>query len=271
MSSLTPPHETSLQMERPWKITVQDLSYWRDAGGEIRRQLGPVSFEIQNGELLTMVGPPGSGKTVLLKLLAGILQPSGGAILIEGKDYRPPVHDFGMVLDTPALLPWRTIMQNILLQAEIRGLRMEECRNRARRLLAWFGLSHLEDCRPHELPAGAAQCISVCRALVHTPSLLLMDQPFRTTESLILEKILDVFERFWVETRITTIFCISNLQEAVLLGDRVAVLSPGPGRILQILTIDLPRPRRLDRAMTPQITDYCNTIRTCLRAQGVLP
>jgi len=271
MSTMIPAHGVAPPCGRPLKIAVQELAYRCGIGGEIRQLLGPVSFEIQSGEFLAIVGPPGSGKTVLLKLLAGILQPSGGTILIEGKDYRPPVRDFGMVLDSPALLPWRTAMQNILLQAEIRGLRKEECRNRARRLLAWFGLSNLEDRRPHELPPGAAQGISVCRALVHAPSLLLMDQPFRTLESLILEKMLDAFQRLWAETKTTAILCTSNLQEAVLLGDRVAVLSPGPGRILQTISIELSRPRRMDRAMTPLIADYCNTIRTFFRAQGVLP
>ncbi|MBP1595486.1 MAG: transporter ATP-binding protein [Acidobacteria bacterium] len=271
MSTLIPAHGSEPSSGRQLKITVQDLDYRRGTGGETRPLLGPVSFEVQGGEFLAVVGPPGSGKTVLLKLLAGTLHPSGGTILIEGGEYRPPVRDFGLVLDSPALLPWRTTMQNILLQAEIRGLQMEVCRNRARRLLAWFGLSGLEDRRPHELPPGAGQGISICRALVHAPSLLLMDQPFRMLESLILERMLDAFQRLWVETRSTAILCTSNLEEAVLLGDRVVVLSPRPGRILQIVSIELPRPRRLDRTMTPLIVDYCNTIRTFFRAQGVLP
>jgi len=121
------------------------------------------------------------------------------------------------------------------------------------------------------LPLGMAQLVSVCRALVHRPALLLLDEPFRMLDTLALEQILDAFQRLWLETKTTALLCTGNIQEAVLLSDRIAVMSQGPGRILQEYLIDLPRPRRMDRATTPLIAEYCSRIRTLFRAQGVLP
>jgi NitT/TauT family transport system ATP-binding protein len=162
-------------------------------------------------------------------------------------------------------------MENVLLPAEMLNLNMEESKNRARRLLAWFGLSRFEGRHGNTLPASMANAVSVCRALVHNPSLLLMDEPFRILDALVHEQTLDGFQRLWAENKTTAILCTCNLHEAVLLSDRVVVLSSGPGRILEIVRVDLPRPRRLDKAMTPRIADYCNRIRMVLRAQGTVP
>ena len=253
------------------RIQIQDAYHTRVAGRETQTVVGPVSLDISGGEFLSIIAPPASGKTSLLKMIAGILPVTGGEIRIEGARIQPPERDFGLVLQQPALLGWRTVMQNILLQAELRGLDLVGSRNRARRLLAWFGLSRFEESRPDELPPGAAQLISVCRALVHCPALLLMDEPFRMLDTMALEQILDGFQRLWLETGTTALLCTGNIHEAVLLSDRVAVMSQRPGRILQVFSIDLPRPRRMDRATTPQIAEYCSRIRTLFRAQGVLP
>jgi NitT/TauT family transport system ATP-binding protein len=253
------------------QIQIDNAHHTRIVERETRTLVGPVSLEIKAGEFLSIVGPVGCGKTILLKMIAGILPVSGGAIRIVGAKLEPPSRDFGLVLQEPALLPWRTSMQNILLQAEMRSLNLEQSRNRARRLLAWFGLSRFEESKPHELLPGTSQAISICRALVHGPSLLLLDEPFRTLDPLSLEPMLDAFQRLWAETGTTALLFTRNLHEAVLLSDRVAVMSPRPGRISGIIPVDLPRPRRLDRAMTPQIAEYGSRIRTLFRAQGVLP
>lgn len=253
------------------RIQVQNACHVRMAGRETQTVVGPISMEIRGGEFLSIVAPPASGKTSLLRMIAGTLPVTGGEIRIMGARIQPPERDFGLVLQKPALLGWRTVMQNILLQAELRGLNLAESRNRARRLLAWFDLSKFEESRPHELPPGTAQLVSVCRALVHCPALLLLDEPFRMLNTLALEQILDAFQRLWLETKTTALLCTGNIQEAVLLSDRIAVMSQGPGRILQEYSIDLPRPRRMDRATTPLIAEYCSRIRTLFRAQGVLP
>ncbi len=254
-----------------FQIQIENAEYANGVGQELQMLVGPIHLEIKGGEFLSIVGPAASGKTTLLKMIAGILKPTSGEIRICGVDTQPPSRDFGLVLEDPALLPWRSSMQNILLQAEMRGLGLEESKNRARRLLAWLGLSRFEESKPHELPPGTAGAISLCRALIHSPSLLLMDEPFRTLDPLALEHRMDGFQRLWAEIGNSAALFTRNMQEAILLADRVAVLSPRPGHILECITIDLPRPRRLDKATTPVIAEYCYRIRTLFRAQGVLP
>lgn len=233
--------------------------------------VGPISLEVGSGEFLSILGPSASGKSTLLRMIAGLVPITGGQILIGGATAHEARRAFGLVPQQPALLPWRTAMENVLLPAEMLSLNMEESKNRARRLLAWFGLSRFEGRHANALPAGMANAVSVCRALVHNPSLLLMDEPFRITDAFVHEQILDGFQRLWAENKTTAILCTRNLHEAVLLSDRVIVLSSGPGRILEIISVDLPRPRRLDKAITPRIADYCNRIRMVLRAQGTVP
>ncbi len=252
-------------------VSLHDACHSRRTGSQLHAIAGPLSFDLREGELLSIVGPEGSGKTTLIKMIAGLLKVTAGEIRFDPADAERVQRSMGLAFEQPSLLPWRTAMQNILLQAELRGLDREESRNRARRLMSWFGLTDYEDRRPHEIPAAAAPLISVCRAMVHDPPVLLMDEPFRSLNALTLEHVLDAFQRLWLETRSTVLLCTSNLHEAVFLADRVAVLSPGPGTILQILPVNLPRPRRFDKAMSPRIAEYCSLLRTLFRAQGVLP
>ncbi len=254
-----------------FQVQIEDAQYAKGLGSESRALVGPIRLDIKGGEFLSILGPSASGKTTLLKMIAGILQPTSGKVLTCGVKTQSPGCDFGLVFADPALLPWRSSMQNILLQAEMRGLGLQESRNRAQRLLAWLGLSRYEECRPHELPPGTAGAVSLCRALIHNPSLLLMDDPFRTLDPLALEQRLDGFQRLWAETGNTAALFTGNMHEAILLADRVAVLSPRPGRILECIAIDLPRPRRFDKATTPVIAEYAQRIRAIFRAQGVLP
>lgn len=253
------------------EIQIHNALYARVAGRACEKIVGPVSLEVRTREFMSIVGPAGCGKTTLVKMIAGILPVTEGDIRVLTPGTHRSPNDFGLVLEQPALLPWRTSMQNVLLQAELRGLDLDQSRTYARRLLAWFGLASSEGSRPYELPPGAAQAISICRALVHDPSLLLMDEPFRNLDALALEQLLDGFQRLWAETGTTTLLCTCNMHKAVLLSDRVAVMSPRPGRILEILSIDLPRPRRPDKATAPLIAEHCDRIRTLFRAQGVLP
>jgi NitT/TauT family transport system ATP-binding protein len=255
----------------PPALELLDVVRDRKTGRGPERQAGPVSLAVQQEELVSVLGPAGCGKTTLLKMVAGVIPVSGGEIRFDGSRGRPGSHKLGISLHTPSLLPWRTALQNTLLLAELLDLDREEAANRARRLLAWFGLSNLEGVLPHALPAGVAEVISVCRALVPAPSLLLLDEPFRTLDPLVLEGVLDGFQRLWMERKSAALLFTRNMSEAVLLSDRIVVLSAGPGRVLQTFPVDLPRPRRFDRAMSPAIAEYCIRIRTVFRAQGVLP
>ena len=259
-------------MARPMtEIRVQNLRCALTIQGSVQEIVGPVSFGIKGGEFLAVAGPPRCGKTTLLKMLAGLRPTAGGEISSAGFNLQPPHRNFGLVLQDPGLLPWRTSIRNILLQTEIRGLDFGEAARRARHLLAWFGLAGYEKRRPHELPHGAAQIVSICRAMIHAPGLLLMDDPFLRLDPIAREKALDAFQRLWTETRPAVLLCTSDIHQAILLSDRVVVLSSAPGRVLDDFEVDLPRPRRLDRASILQMADYCGRIRTLFRAQGVLP
>ncbi len=253
------------------QIQIEDAFYSGQVERETQILVGPIRLDILSGEFLSIVGPAGSGKTTLLKMIAGILRATSGKIFVAGRDVQGTRSKPGVVLQNPALLPWRTCMQNILLQAELHGLDPEESRNRARRLLAWLGLSSVEDCKPHELPPGTANAISLCRALIHSPDLLLLDEPFWDIDPLAREQHLDSFQRLWGETACTVVLTTASIHEAVLLSDRIAVMSPRPGRILECIPIDIPRPRRFDKSTTPVIADHCQCVRTVLRSAGVLP
>jgi NitT/TauT family transport system ATP-binding protein len=255
---------------RPF-VQLASAHHDRTLPAGVQHTVGPLSLDIQEGEFLSVIGPAGCGKTTLLKMIAGLLPLSGGTLSVAGAERKPPGCKFGLALHEPALLPWRTSLQNVLIQAEFQDLDPAESGHRARRLLAWFGLSDYENRRPHELPPGTSCAVSICRALVHNPSLLLLDDPFRSLDSLSLERMLDGFQRLWAEAGCTAFLCTCNMLEAILLSDRVAVMSNAPGRILDCLAIDLPRPRRLDKATAPQIAEYRSRIRMLFRAHGILP
>jgi NitT/TauT family transport system ATP-binding protein len=255
----------------PVDIHFENARFTRLIGHERLTVVGPISMEIRSNEFVSVIGPAGCGKTTLLKMIAGILPVTDGAIRFGDSQTQPPGRYFALVLQHPALLPWRTVMQNIMIPAEICDLDRLESHNRARRYLAWLGLTQYEERWPRDLPIGAAHAIALCRAIIQSPSLLLMDAPFRTLDPLAWERMLDGFQRLWAETGKTAILFTGNMQEAVLLSDRVMLMSPPPGRIMECIPIDLPRPRRLDKAMAPLLAEYCGRIRTLCRAQGILP
>ena len=254
-----------------FQVLIRDATHSQSYGQGAQPVVGPISMNIRKGEFLVFLGPASCGKTMLIKMLAGLAPVTAGEIRMSGETTSGTPRAVGLVTHNPALLPWRTTMGNILLQAEIQGLDLSESCQSARRLLAWFGLSRLEERRAHEIPKETVPAIALCRALVESPSLLLLDEPFRQLDLLAMERILDVFQRLWAQNRTTAVLCTTNIQEAVLLADRVAILSARPGRLLDCLAVDLPRPRRLDKSMAPQIAEYCNRIRMLFRAQGILP
>ena len=206
-----------------------------------------VSFDVMPGELACLVGPSGCGKSTLLKILAGLHPHDAGTVKI-GSDAVPfdPSRDVGMVFQQPLLLKWRTILDNVLLPAEILGLPAEASRARARDLLALVGLSGAEDRRPYELSGGMQQRASIARALVHDPKLVLMDEPFGALDALTREKMNLELLRIWRESGKTILFVTHGISEAVFLGTRVVVFTAGPARMADDIVIELPRPRTLD-------------------------
>ena len=230
---------------------------------------GEINLEIRRSEFVAIVGPSGCGKTTILKMVAGLQPYTSGSISIDGRRVDGPHTDLGIVFQDAILLDWRNVLDNVLLQVDIRRLDRAQFEPVARSLLKATGLNGFENHKPYELSGGMRQRASICRALVHDPPLLLMDEPFGALDALTREQIAMDIQRVWMEKRKTALFITHSIPEAVLLADRVVVISPRPGRIVEILDIDLPRPRWLDRV--PAIfNEYTGRIREIFKARGVL-
>lgn len=228
-----------------------------------------VTFDIQESELIAIVGPSGCGKTTILKMIAGLVPYTSGEITIGGKQVREPQTDLGIIFQDAVLLDWRDVLSNVMMQIEIRGMNRAEYEPRARELLKAVGLDGFENKKPYELSGGMKQRVSICRALVHDPPLLLMDEPFGALDALTREQISMDIQHLWMEKRKTALLITHSIPEAVLLADKVIVMSPRPGRIVTMIDIDLPRPRRWD-ALDNRFNEYTAEIRKVFQEQGVL-
>jgi NitT/TauT family transport system ATP-binding protein len=229
-----------------------------------------VSLAVAEGEFVSVLGPSGCGKSTLLLMLAGLLPPSAGEIRVGGRPVTGPQTDLGIVFQSPVLLDWRTVIRNVLLQVEARGLDVAAYRPRAEALLRSVGLAGFENRYPFELSGGMRQRTAICRALIHDPPLLLMDEPFGALDALTREQMRLDIERLWLERRKTVVFVTHSITEALLLSDRVVVMSPRPGRVDGIFTVDLPRPRRLEVQESPRFAGYVKQITDLFLARGVL-
>ncbi|GAA0515290.1 ABC transporter ATP-binding protein [Paractinoplanes deccanensis] len=209
--------------------------------------LRDVSLEVADGEFVAVVGRSGCGKSTLLRLIAGLLPPTGGHIEVSGDRVVKPRRDVAMMFQRPALLPWRSVLDNVLLPVQIFGWRKAEYRDRAHDLLTLTGLAGFEKRLPHELSGGMQQRVALCRALIGRPRVMLMDEPFSALDPLIREELSVELQRIHMEQEATTVFVTHSIDEAVLLADRVVVLSPRPGRVREILEVRIPRPRTLGR------------------------
>ena len=251
-------------------IELAGVSKTYSATDGLVHALEGVSLDVSAGEFLSVLGPSGCGKSTLLLMIAGLLAPSAGEIRVAGRPVTRPQTDVGIVFQNPVLLDWRTVLRNVLLQVEARALDLAEHRVKARDLLLAVGLEGFEDKYPFELSGGMRQRTAICRALIHDPPLLLMDEPFGALDALTREQMRLDIERLWLERRKTVVFITHSIPEAVLLSDRVVVMSPRPGRIDGILDIDLPRPRRLEVQESPRFAEYLKAITDLFRARGVL-
>jgi NitT/TauT family transport system ATP-binding protein len=234
------------------------------------RALDQVSISAQRGQFLSILGPSGCGKSTLLMIAAGLVPASSGSVSVDGERVVRPRTDIGIVFQSPVLLEWRTALENIMLQAEARKLDRAQARVRAQALLASVGLAGFENKYPHELSGGMRQRVSICRALVHEPNQLLMDEPFGALDALTRDQIALDLQKVWNERQMTVLFVTHSLAEAVFLSDRVVVMTPRPGRIDSIIDIDLPRPRTLAVRDTPQFASYSRQIHELFLASGVL-
>ena len=227
-----------------------------------------LSFSIREGEFIACVGPSGCGKSTLLKILAGLIAKTGGELRILGEPVTGPRRDVGVVFQAPVLLPWMSVLQNTVLPANVLGLDKAKTDERARRLITMAGLDGFEDKYPYELSGGMQQRNAIIRALIHDPSILLMDEPFGALDAMTREFMNVELQRIWLESRKTVFFITHSIPEAVFLADRVMVLSNRPGTLLDLVDIDLPRPRRLEDATGPQSSAFIQRIRKWFNSRG---
>ncbi len=251
-------------------IAIRHLSkVYGGRGGNVTA-LSDIDCTIGDGEFMSIVGPSGCGKSTLLKILAGLLQRSGGDALLNGTPIDGPRNDIGVVFQSPVLFPWRTVLGNVLLPVDVQKLGREKMQQRALDLLNLVGLKDFEHRYPWELSGGMQQRVALVRALIHDPALLLMDEPFGALDALTREAMNVELQRIWMESRKTVVFITHSTSEAVFLGDRVMVMTPRPGKVEDMLEIDLPRPRSLDVMTTEKFGTYVRRIRKSLNAGGGL-
>jgi len=220
-----------------------------------------VDLTIADNEFVTLVGPSGCGKSTLLKIIGGLVRPSRGGLYIGGERRHQPSREVGIVFQEAVLLQWRNVLDNVLLPVEILGLDRNAARKRALALLELVGLGGFEARFPRELSGGMQQRVSICRALIHNPSVLLMDEPFAALDAMTREELGLELLRIWNNDKKTVIFVTHNITEAILLADRVVAMSPRPGRIAKVVKINLPRPRVLDMEFTTEFKSYSDEIR----------
>jgi NitT/TauT family transport system ATP-binding protein len=230
--------------------------------------LNDVSFDVCQGEFICVVGPSGCGKSTLLRVLSGLLPPTNGRVYLRGQSLDGPCSDIGIVFQKANLMPWRTALQNITLPLEIQGLDAKRAQQRAFTLIRLVRLEGFEGNYPHELSGGMAQRVSIARALVHDPEILLLDEPFGSLDALTRERMNLELLRIWQTRRKTVVMVTHNIQEAILLADRVLVMSARPGQITANVPVRLPRPRSQDLIYGDAFIELARHVRGAIDWQG---
>lgn len=255
---------------KPTSIEVAGISMVFRRGSTATHALDEIDLTFAQGEFVAIVGPSGCGKSTLMRIIAGLLPATAGRVVFGGRPVSGPVKDLGIVFQNPVLLNWRTVLGNVMLQIEMRRLDPQRYLGQARSLLELVGLGDFMSSYPRELSGGMMQRTAIVRALIHDPPVLLMDEPFGALDALTREQMRTDFESLLADRPKTVLFITHSIDEAVLLADRVVVMSPRPGRIERIMPIDLPRPRGLEGRALPGFTAAHETITEIFLARGVL-
>jgi NitT/TauT family transport system ATP-binding protein len=230
--------------------------------------LSNVDLQIEAGDFVSFIGPSGCGKTTLLRIIADLERPTDGTVLVNGvtpEEARLKRH-YGYIFQAPALYPWRTIERNVMLPLEVMGFGREERRARAAHYLRLVNLSGFERKFPWQLSGGMQQRVSIARALSFDPALLLMDEPFGALDEIVRDHLNEQLLRLWEETGKTVVFVTHSIPEAVFLSTRIVVMSPRPGRIIDVISCNLPRDRRLEIRETPEFLKIARRVRMGLRS-----
>ncbi|MPV36910.1 ABC transporter ATP-binding protein [Georgenia subflava] len=226
-------------------ISIDQVSQVFETKSGTVHALENINLEVGTNEFVTLVGRSGCGKSTLLRVISGLITPTAGTVMVGGEPVTSPRRDVSVMFQRPALLPWRSVVENIMLPVEVLKLDRRTHRARAHDLVELAGLKGFEDKLPHELSGGMQQRVSLCRSLIQQPQVLLMDEPFSALDALTREELSVELQRIVAEESTTIVFVTHSIDEAVLLADRVVVLSPRPGRLREIVEVDIPRPRSL--------------------------
>jgi len=233
-------------------IEVLGVSKVFGKGSEGVRALDMVDLSVPEASFVSILGPSGCGKSTLLRIVAGLLPATNGRVMIAGAEVVGPNPDVGIVFQSPVLLPWRNVLQNIELTLEFRGLSRRKYRDKALDLVRLLGLKNFERSLPHQLSGGMQQRVAIGRALIHDPPVLLMDEPFGALDAFTREQLNLEVQRIWLETKKTVLFITHSITEALFLSDQVAIMSPRPGRVAAIVPVKLPRPRSFKDLQAPE-------------------
>lgn len=245
-------------------LSISDVDMVFSRGENHVHALNGINLTVREGSFVAVVGPSGCGKSTLMKLVAGLRAPTNGHLELLGKPIAGPRSDVGIVFQNPVLLPWRTVIENLLLPADILKLDRDASRKKAIDLLALVGLSGFENAYPNELSGGMQQRAAIARSLVYDAPILMMDEPFGALDAMTREQMNVELQRIWETSGKTIVFITHSIPEAVFLADQVVVMSSRPGRILKTFDIDLPRPRKLDDMATQDFGGYVREIRELL-------
>jgi NitT/TauT family transport system ATP-binding protein len=245
-------------------VSVRDLRKTYQTRSEEIEAIREVQMEVNRSEFISILGPSGCGKSTLLMAVGGLLPITSGTIEVDGTHVTRPRRDTGVVFQSPVLMPWRTILKNVLFPIECLGLNVRDYVTRAEELLAMTGLDGFGDNLPTELSGGMQQRVAICRALIHDPELLLMDEPFSALDAMTRDNMNQELLRIWQENQKTVLFVTHSIREAVFLSDRVFVMSPRPSVISKIVDIDLPRPRELAIEETPEFNVFVAELRKAI-------
>lgn len=245
-------------------LIVKDLSAVFPNGNGGLKALERISFSVRPQEFLCVLGPSGSGKSTLLRILAGLLRPTSGEVIFEGRRLDGPRPGVGFVFQKANLMPWRSVLKNILLPLELAGVEREKAIPKAQELVDLVGLSGFEEVLPVELSGGMAQRVAIARALAADPDLLLLDEPFGSLDALTRERMGDELLRIWSARRKTVVMVTHSISEALYLADRVLVFSPRPGWVRMDLKVDLPRPRQSGILYTPAFGNLAQRLRSAI-------
>lgn len=250
-------------------LQIINLNKVFKTGNTSAHVLKDISITIEEGEFICVVGPSGCGKSTLMRCIAGLEAATSGQLILQGQRIDSPPTNMGVVFQRDLLMEWRNVLDNVLVAAEFHSLKRRDYEDRARELLALFGLEQALGYYPRQLSGGMRQRVSICRALLLDPQLLLMDEPFGALDPFTRDELNVELQRMWLATHKTVVFITHSISEAVFLADRIIVMSRNPGRVEEIITVSLQRPRSLDVQDSAEFAEHVSHIRDTFKRLGI--